>query len=171
MAPRCACRAATRPPAASTGFMATARSAAYSSRHHRADARALGVLGIAAALHPGIPERKPATIVTGSNFSPDVLPEPAVEADDGCAGRQDIEDQSGHTVPCGVIVDVVHQGADDPVAAVRRADMEPPDLCRVPSARGEKAGAAGGLAGDVGDQEDSRAPQLTGSDRPMPQTR
>lgn len=37
-----------------------------------------------------------------------------------------------------------------------RADVEPSDLCRAPSGQGGQAGAANGLASEVGDQEDSR---------------
>jgi hypothetical protein len=43
--------------------------------------------------------------------------EAAVEADDGCAGGQDIEDQPGHAVPGGVMVSAAHQDAGGPVAA------------------------------------------------------
>jgi len=69
---------------------------------------------------------------------------------------QDIENQPGHAVPGGMVVGVAHQGPGDPVTAVCRADVEPPDLCRASAGQGSEADAAGGLSSEIGDQEDSR---------------
>jgi len=69
---------------------------------------------------------------------------------------QDIENQPGHAVPGSMVVGVAHQGPGDPVTAVCRADVEPPDLCRASAGQGSEADAAGGLSSEIGDQEDSR---------------
>jgi len=55
-----------------------------------------------------------------------------------------------------MVVGVAHQGPGDPVTAVCRADVEPPDLCRASAGQGSEADAAGGLSSEIGDQEDSR---------------
>jgi hypothetical protein len=57
-----------------------------------------------------------------------------------------------------MIVGVAHQGAGNPITAVCRADVEPPDLGRASSGQRGEACAADRLTVEVSDQEDPRRP-------------